>query len=123
MQLDNGWATLMTDLQERDLLQDTTILWMGEFGRTPSINSTVGRDHFPTAWSTVLAGGGIAGGQAHGRTSDDGQSVEDGMIGVEDLLATVCEAIGIGAGATNNDPNGRPTPIAEGGTAVRAVLA
>ncbi|MCA9058161.1 MAG: DUF1501 domain-containing protein, partial [Planctomycetaceae bacterium] len=122
-ELDAGWATLMRDLDDRGLLESTTILWMGEFGRTPSINTSAGRDHFPAAWSTVLAGGGIAGGQAYGKTSADGQSVEDGQISVEDLLATLCEAIGIGAGATNNDPNGRPTPIAEGGSAVKAVLA
>ena len=113
----------MKDLEDRGLLESTTILWMGEFGRTPRINPSAGRDHFPGAWSTVLAGGGIKGGQAYGRTSDSGETVEDGMIGVEDLLATVCEAIGVGAKATNLDPTGRPTPIADGGTAVKEVLA
>ncbi len=112
----------MSDLEDRGLLESTTILWMGEFGRTPKINATVGRDHYPSAWSTVLAGGGIAGGQAYGRTSASGEAVEDGMLGVEDLLATLCQAIGIGSGAKNLDPNGRPTPIAEGGTAVKEVL-
>ena len=121
--LDAGWSTLMKDLEDRGLLESTTILWMGEFGRTPIINPSAGRDHFPGAWSTVLAGGGIKGGQAYGRTSDSGETVEDGMIGVEDLLATVCEAIGVGAKATNLDPTGRPTPIADGGTAVKEVLA
>ena len=65
--LDAGWATLMKDLDERGLLESTTILWMGEFGRTPQINGNSGRDHFPSAWSAVLAGGGIAGGQAWGK--------------------------------------------------------
>ena len=112
-QLDAGWATLMRDLDDRGLLESTTILWMGEFGRTPQINAGGGRDHFPAAWSTVLAGGGIAGGQAYGRTSEDGTIVEEGQIGVQDLLATLCEALGVG-GASNEDPNGRPIPIAEG---------
>ena len=76
--LDNGWGTLMQDLGDRGLLESTTILWMGEFGRTPSINSNAGRDHFPRAWTTVLAGGGIAGGGAYGKTSDDGMTVLDG---------------------------------------------
>lgn len=120
--LDAGWSSLMRELDERGLLESTTILWMGEFGRTPHINNNAGRDHFPSAWTTVLAGGGIAGGQAYGRTSDDGQTVVDGKIGVADLLATLCEALGVGADAYNMSPGGRPIPIAEGNP-IKAVLA
>jgi uncharacterized protein (DUF1501 family) len=119
--LDSGWATLMRELDERGLLESTTILWMGEFGRTPRINGNTGRDHFPSAWSAVLAGGGIAGGQAYGKTSDDGLTVVDGQITAPDLLATLCEALGVG-GTYNTDANGRPIPISEGAS-VRAVLA
>jgi hypothetical protein len=119
--LDSGWATLMRELDERGLLESTTILWMGEFGRTPRINSNVGRDHFPAAWSAVLAGGGIAGGQAFGKTGEDGMSVLDGQIGASDLLATLCAALGVG-GAYLTDPSGRPIPIAEG-SPIKAVLA
>jgi hypothetical protein len=119
--LDNGWATLMQDLSNRGLLESTTILWMGEFGRTPQINNTAGRDHFPSAWSAVLAGGGIAGGQAYGRTSDSGMAVEDGQISAEDLLATLCQAVGIDEKATQINDNGRPIRISEG-TAVKEVL-
>ena len=57
-ELDAGWATLMQELQERGLLESTTIIWLGEFGRTPAINRGNGRDHYPRAWTTVLAGGG-----------------------------------------------------------------
>lgn len=121
-ELDAGWATLMRDLDDRGLLDSTTILWMGEFGRTPSINPSAGRDHFPAAWSTVLAGGGIAGGQAFGKTNEGGTAVVDGQIGVEDLLATLAEATGIGADASVISPIGRPTPIAEG-EPVKEVLA
>jgi hypothetical protein len=120
-ELDAGWGTLMEDLKNRGLLESTTILWMGEFGRTPQINSNAGRDHFPNAWSTVLAGGGIAGGQAYGATSGDGTQVVDGQIGVGDLLATLCQALGIG-GAYNMSPSGRPLPVAEG-SPVEAILA
>lgn len=120
--LDNGWATLMKDLTDRGLLASTTILWMGEFGRTPQINHTVGRDHFPAAWSAVLAGAGIAGGQAYGRTSEDGMAVEDGQTSAEDLLATLCQAVGVDEKATQIDENGRPIRITEGTTA-KAVLA
>lgn len=120
-QLDAGWATLMRDLDDRGLLDSTTILWMGEFGRTPRINRSAGRDHFPAAWSTVLAGGGIAGGQAFGKTDEGGMAVIDGQIGVEDLLATLLEAIGVGADASLMSPLGRPLPISDG-SPVKAVL-
>jgi len=121
-ELDAGWATLMRDLEDRGLLESTTILWMGEFGRTPTINSSAGRDHFPAAWSTVLAGGGIAGGQAFGKTNEGGTAVVDGQIGVEDLLATLAEAVGVGAGASVMAPSGRPMPISDG-SPVKEVLA
>ena len=88
--LDKGWATLMRDLSDRGLLDSTLVVWMGEFGRTPTINPQQGRDHFPTAWSTVLAGGGIRGGQVYGRTSPDGTQIDDSPVSVPDLLATVC---------------------------------
>jgi len=121
-ELDAGWATLMRDLKDRGLLESTTILWMGEFGRTPKINENTGRDHFPSAWSAVLAGGGIKGGQAYGQTSDDGMTVVDGQISVMDLLATLCEAVGVGAYAANQHPNGRPIPLTDG-LPVKEVLA
>ena len=121
-ELDSGWSQLMTDLEERGLLDSTTILWMGEFGRTPQINGGAGRDHFPAAWSAVLAGGGIAGGQAYGRTSDDGMMVEDGKISAEDLLATLVSAVGLEDDSMLINPDGRPIPISEG-TSVEAVLA
>lgn len=120
-ELDAGWSTLMRDLKDRGLLESTTILWMGEFGRTPKINPQAGRDHFPTAWSAVLAGGGIAGGQAYGRTSPDGQSVEDGQIDVGDLLTTLCQAVGLKKNVSAMSPIGRPIPLAEG-TPIKAVL-
>jgi uncharacterized protein (DUF1501 family) len=120
-ELDAGWATLMKDLADRGLLDSTTILWMGEFGRTPQINNNAGRDHFPAAWSTVLAGGGIAGGQAFGQTSNDGTTVVDGQVSVADLLATLCEAVGIESDASQVDNNGRPIRITDG-IPIQAVL-
>src|SRR5262249_28023312 len=70
--LDPAFGTLIEDLRGRGLLDSTLIVWMGEFGRTPRINPQQGRDHWANAWTTVLAGGGIRGGQAYGRTSPDG---------------------------------------------------
>lgn len=111
--LDPAWATLMEDLQERGLLDNTLIVWMGEFGRTPKINGNAGRDHFPGAWSTVLAGGGIKGGQVVGRTSADGMKVTDRPVAVPDLLATVCLALGIDPLKQNQSNVGRPIRIVD----------
>src|SRR5205085_2642144 len=121
--LDPAWAALMADLKERGLLDSTLIVWMGEFGRTPKINPQKGRDHFPDAWSAVLAGGGIAGGQAFGRTSKDGTKVEERPVGVPDLLATVCGALGIDAEKQNLSNVGRPIRIVDkAGSPIREVL-
>ncbi|MCO6454455.1 MAG: DUF1501 domain-containing protein [Pirellulaceae bacterium] len=121
-ELDAGWSTLMVELRERGLLESTTILWLGEFGRTPAINANGGRDHYPRAWSAVLAGGGIRGGQAYGRTSDDGTTVEEGKVDVPDLLATLCQALGVDPGTQNISEVGRPIRIAEG-TPIQDILA
>lgn len=120
-QLDAGWSALMSDLHDRGLLDTTTLVWMGEFGRTPVINGNTGRDHYPNAWSAVIGGGGIQGGQAYGKTSADGMTVEDGKIDVGDLIATVCVAAGIDPHFQNVSDIGRPFKIAEG-NAVKAVL-
>jgi hypothetical protein len=113
-ELDNGWGTLMSELAERGLLESTTIVWMGEFGRTPKINQSGGRDHYPNAWTAVLAGGGIKGGQAHGKTGPDGMTVEDGKIDVGNVLATLATALGVDPKKQNVSEVGRPFRIAEG---------
>jgi hypothetical protein len=111
--LDLGWATLMEDLQARGLLESTLIVWMGEFGRTPKINGNRGRDHWANSWTTVLAGGGIKGGQVIGKTSADGTTVEERPVGVEDLLATVALGLGIDIAKQNQSNVGRPIRIVE----------
>jgi hypothetical protein len=113
-ELDKAWGALLTDLEQRGLLETTTILWMGEFGRTPTINSMAGRDHFPNAWTTVLAGGGIRGGQAYGNTGKSGMTVEDKPVEVGDLLATLCLALGVDPDTQQQSDTGRPFSIAEG---------
>ncbi len=122
--LDTGWAALMQDLQERGLLDTTTIVWMGEFGRTPRINPQQGRDHWPNSWATVLAGGGIKGGQAHGKTSADGTTVTEKPTQVSDFLATVVKALGINPEKTNNSNVGRPIKLVDKpGNPIEEVLA
>lgn len=113
-QLDAGWGNLMSELSARGLLEDTTILWMGEFGRTPAINENAGRDHFPQAWSCVFAGGGVAGGQAYGMTTPDGMEVAKDKAEVGDVLATLCSALGVDPETENTTNQGRPIKLAEG---------
>jgi uncharacterized protein (DUF1501 family) len=111
--LDAGWSTLMTDLRSRGLLEHTLIVWMGEFGRTPKINESAGRDHFPNAWSTVLAGGGIRGGQTIGNTGVDGEQIKDRPVQVPDLLATIIKGLGIDPAKQNTENNGRPIRLVD----------
>jgi hypothetical protein len=111
--LDAGWATLMDDLKNRGLLDSTLIVWMGEFGRTPTINGDKGRDHFPSAWSAVLCGGGIQGGQVIGKTSASGETIADRPVSVPSLLATVCQALGIDPTKSNLSNVGRPISIVD----------
>jgi hypothetical protein len=111
--LDPAWASLMHDLRQRGLLETTLVVWMGEFGRTPKLNGIGGRDHWANSWTTVLAGGGIKGGQVVGKTSADGMEVTERPIGVQDFLATVAVALGIDTKKQNRSNVGRPIRIVE----------
>ncbi len=93
--LDPAWSALLLDLEERGLLKDTLVVWMGEVGRTPYINNRAGRDHYIRAWTIVLAGGGIKGGQVYGATDADGKEVKDNPVTEGDLFATIYTALGI----------------------------
>jgi hypothetical protein len=110
-ELDHVLATLLTDLDERGLLQSTLVITLSEFGRTPNINRDCGRDHFASAWSFSLAGCGIRGGAVHGKTDENGQSVADGKVGAGDVLATVYKAVGIDP-ASHYYVGARPVPLA-----------
>ncbi len=93
--LDPAWSGLLQDLSERGLLQDTLVVWMGEVGRTPYINNRNGRDHYIRAWTIVLAGGGVRGGQVYGATDANGHDVRDNPVSEGDLFATIYTALGI----------------------------
>jgi uncharacterized protein (DUF1501 family) len=103
----------MDDLKTQGLLESTLIIWMGEFGRTPKINRDKGRDHFPNAWTAVLGGGGIKGGQVVGKTSAGGETIEQRPVSVPDLLATVCLALGVDSRKSNQSNVGRPISIVD----------
>jgi hypothetical protein len=93
--LDPAWASMLQDLQDRGLLQDTLVVWTSEFGRTPAINGQGGRDHFGRAWTVVLAGGGIKGGQTYGASNQDGFEVEDKPVDEGAYFATIYKTMGV----------------------------
>ena len=116
--VDPAMSQLIADLKERGLLDSTLVIWMGEFGRTPKINSRgakPGRDHYPKAWSLVMAGGGIKGGQVIGKTDKEGATVEERKVSGLDFLATVCKVLGIDHAKQNQTPIGRPIRVVDKG--------
>jgi hypothetical protein len=126
-QVDPAISTLATDLKDRGLLDSTLVIWMGDFGRTPRINARgpkPGRDHYPRAWSSVLLGGGIKGGQVIGKTDREGAVVEQRPISVIDFMATVCNVLGIDYNKQNNSPIGRPIRLVDkGANPIKELLA
>jgi hypothetical protein len=122
-ELDKAFSALIEDLDQRGLLASTVVLCMGEFGRTPRVNGDSGRDHFARAWSVVLGGAAIQGGRAIGKTNADGTSVETDPFTSEDLMATVCQALGISLQTTYQTKSGRPMKIANGGRVIQELFA
>src|SRR5262249_16636121 len=113
--LDPAWATLLKDLKDRELLDHTLVVWMGEFGRSPQLNTAGGRDHSSHGFSVVLAGAGIKGGQVIGKTSADGSALEERPVTPQELLATIYQALGVDP-AKEVRVNGRAIPLVEKGT-------
>lgn len=122
-ELDHVMAALIDDLKDRGLLESTLIITLAEFGRTPQINASLGRDHFASAWSTSLTGCGIKGGAVYGKSDATGNRVVDGEIGAGDLFATIYRALGINP-QKNYYIGSRPVPLTNPGTkVVKEVLA
>ena len=123
-ELGHVMSTLIDDLQARGLLESTLIITLGEFGRTPNINPSLGRDHFASAWSTSLTGCGVKGGTVFGKSDADGHKVAEGEIGAPELFATIFQALGIDHEKHFTYVGSRPIPLTEPGThPVQAVLA
>ena len=104
------------------MLEKTLVVWTGEFGRTPRINSRAGRDHYPRAFNMTLAGGGVKGGQVIGQTDAGGESVKDRPVGISDLFQTICHSLHIDAQKENMSSIGRPIKIVDGGEVVKEVF-
>jgi uncharacterized protein (DUF1501 family) len=119
---DQGFATLIRDLDRRGLLDSTLVMITSEFGRTPKINGTAGRDHWPKVFSIVLAGGGMKKGLAYGTSDATASEPEDDPLGVEDWATTVYHQLGINADKELMAPGGRPIEICDGGKVRKELL-
>jgi hypothetical protein len=117
--LDGPYAALVGDLADRRLLEETMVVCMGEFGRTPRLNAAGGRDHYTKCWSAAIGGGGIAGGRVVGRT--DGLEIVERPVTVQDLFATIYRAFGISP-AREFRAAGRPLRVTEGGIPVEELF-
>ena len=111
---DTGLSALLEDLQQRGLLDETLVVVMGEFGRTPQINKNAGRDHWPGCNSVLLAGGGVHGGLVHGASDNIAAYPSRDPVGPEDLAATIYHALGISLHTELIDHTGRPMPLSAG---------
>ena len=111
---DAAFSTLLEDLSERGLLEDTLVTVVGEFGRTPTINKHTGRDHWGACYSSVMAGGGIRGGAIHGASDALAAYVKDLPVSVYDYQATILHAFGLKPEAAVPDNTGRPVRISDG---------
>ncbi|MCH2125494.1 MAG: DUF1501 domain-containing protein [Pirellulaceae bacterium] len=112
--VDQAFSALLEDLSERGLLDETLVVWTGEFGRTPKINKKAGRDHWGNVYSTLLAGGGIRGGQVYGASDQIAGEPVDNPVHTADFVSTIYHALGYTSGTLVEDMGGRPRPLVEG---------
>lgn len=120
--LDTALAALVDDLNQTGLLDDTLVIVMGEFGRTPKINTAGGRDHWPRAFSVAMAGGGVQGGQVVGASDRTGETPAESPITPTDLVATIYSLLGIRLETELTTPDGRPIRLISGGQPIDAIL-
>ena len=119
---DQAFAALVSDLDERGLLDKTLVLVSTEFGRTPKVNGTAGRDHWPKVFTVVMAGGGLKVGQVVGRTNPLAEYVTDSPVSPQDLAATIYTVLGVPLHTWYKTQDGRPIELCPEGKPVRALL-
>ena len=120
---DQAFARLIRDLSDRGLLDSTLVMVTSEFGRTPKINNTAGRDHWPKVFSIVMAGGGLKKGMVYGSSDDLAAEPENDPMTVENLATTVYHQLGINADKELMAPGGRPIEIVDGGKVINEIIA
>lgn len=122
--LDNGLSALLNDLERRGLLNQTLVVLASEFGRSPEVKAgRIGRDHHPSAFSALLAGGGVKSGHVHGVSDERAHYVEEKGVGMEDLNATIAHVMGLRVNKTIYSPGGRPFKVAHDGQVITDILA
>jgi uncharacterized protein (DUF1501 family) len=119
--MDRAFSALVTDLDARGLLDETLVVWFGEFGRTPKFNGNGGRDHWGQVFSLALAGGGIRGGVVYGASDKNGAYPADGRVAPCDLIATVLDRLGFAPDAELRDAENRPFPASRG-SVIKAIV-
>lgn len=119
--LDQAYSALLEDLSERGLLDETLVVWTGEFGRTPKLNGSGGRDHWGSVFSVALAGGGVKGGQVHGSSDAHAAYPKDGLVTPGDYTATIFHCLGIDPTTEIHDNLNRPLAITRGDV-IRSIL-
>ena len=119
---DKGFATLIEDLSDRGLLDSTLVCVVSEFGRTPKINGTAGRDHWPKVFSTIMAGGGIKQGIAYGTSNATASEPDENAVTIEDWAATIYNRLGIVADKELMAPGDRPIEIVDGGKVIQNLI-
>lgn len=112
--MDLAYSALLEDLSSRGLLDETLVVWMGEFGRSPKINAAGGRDHWGHVFSATLAGGGVQGGTVYGQSDRDAGYPLEGRVEPQDLAATIYHCLGLSPETLIHDPTGRPSPLSTG---------
>ena len=120
---DQAFSALITDLDDRGLLDETLVIMMGEMGRTPKINTNAGRDHWSQCQTVIFAGGGVKRGAVIGASDRTASFPTTQPYGIQDLLRTLFHLMGIDASRTYHTPLGRPVPIVNGGKVIRELLA
>jgi hypothetical protein len=119
---DPAYATLLRELEERGLLENTLLVWMGEFGRTPKLKADGGRDHYAKGWLASLSGAGVKVGQVIGATDKDGVDVTERPVGVQDLFVTFCKCLGLDPRHEYYTPQEQPIHLVKGGEVVNELF-
>lgn len=120
--VDRAYSALLNDLQQRGMLGNTLVVMMGEMGRTPTVNSAAGRDHWSQAQSVLFAGGGVRPGQVIGATDRRASAPTSDPVSVEDILRTIFQQMGIDSNRIYYTPLGRPVPIVDGGRVIPGLV-
>ncbi len=120
--IDQGLSALLADLDGRGLLEETLVVLATEFGRTPDIDGDNGRNHYPKAFSCLLAGGGVLGGQRYGKTDAEGREVIEDPVTVQDFNATIAYGLGLPLDKVLTSPSGRPFKVADKGDPITSIF-